>query len=136
MTNEVVITVVGSQEDGDIVLTTCGSYYKKDDMHYVFYQEQADSDSDIVKDKLKFNDTTFEITKRGAINSQMNFKRDDVTCNYYQTPYGPIDIEITTKSYDFKESDSQIDLNVYYSLSLNKQEGVECHVSVKIEAKR
>lgn len=135
MTNDVVITVIGSQDDGDITLTTCGNYYKKAEKHYVFYEEQADADSDIVKDRICFDTKRFEMTKKGAVNSKMIFALDETTCSYYQTPFGPIDIDIITQNYTVEETDEKISITIDYTLSMNKQEASDCHVSVVIEAK-
>lgn len=135
MTKDVIVTVVGNQdEDNEITLMTQGSYYYKDDKHYVFYEEQAEADSEVVKNRICFDETVFEMRKKGAVNSVMTFDSDNITLTTYQTPYGPIQLEIITNHYELRDKEDIMEMDIYYALSYGDQDSTDCHVHVKVEA--
>ncbi len=135
MTKDVVITIVGSQSEGEIELTTVGNYYNKDDKHYVFYEETPDASSIPIKNKLIFDDKSFEMTKKGSVTSTMIFDTEKITQSTYQTPFGPIAMEVVTNAYELKEAEELMEMDIDYSLGLNSLEATPCHVYVKLEAK-
>lgn len=137
MTKDVIITVVGNQgQDNEVTLMTQGSYYYKDNKHYVFYEEQAEADSEVVKNRICFNETVFEMSKKGAVNSLMTFDSDNITLTTYQTPYGPIQLEIITNHYELRDNDDVMEMDIYYALSFGDKDSTDCHVYVKVEEKQ
>lgn len=134
MTKDVIITVVGNQgQDNEVTLMTQGTYYYKDNNHYVFYEEQADADSQAVKNRICFNETAFEMRKKGAVNSLMTFDADKITLTTYMTPYGPIQLEIITNHYELRDKGKIMEMDIYYALSFGDKDSTDCHVYVKVE---
>lgn len=135
MTKDVVVTVLGSQdEEHPIELMVSGSYFYKDDKHYVFYEEQPDESGSVVKNRICFDDKVFEMSKKGAVNSRMTFDSDMMTLTEYQTPYGPINLEIITDHYELRDHEDLMEMDIYYTLSFGDKDSRECHVAVKVES--
>lgn len=137
MTKDIIITVVGNQDqDNEVTLMTQGSYYYKDNKHYVFYEEQAEADSETVKNRICFDSTVFEMSKKGAVNSLMTFDADNITLTTYHTPYGPLQLEIITNHYEMREKENVMEMDIYYALSFGDRDSRDCHVYVKVEAQK
>ena len=137
MTKDVLVTIVGNQEqDNEISLMTQGTYYLKDGKHYVFYEEQADAQSEIVKNRLCFDKTVFEMVKKGGLTSTMTFNPEQITLTTYLTPYGPIPLEIVTHHYELRAEEDVMEMDIYYALGYGDQDSTDCHVYVKLEARQ
>lgn len=138
MTKDVLITVSGTQfEVGDepIELVVPGTYYMKNGKHYVFYEEQGESDAVVTKNSVKFYDGHFEMTKKGGQTSYLMFETDKKTSTMYHTIAGPLQIDSTTSLIDITESEEEILVNVKYALDINYNYVSDCHVIFKVQAR-
>lgn len=136
MTKDVLITIVGNQQqENEISLMTQGSYYLKDGKHYVFYEEQADEESEVIKNRLCFDESSFEMAKKGGINSIMTFDPEQITLTTYHTPYGPFQLEIVTNHYELRDMEDTMEMDIYYALGFGDRDSSDCHVYVKVEAR-
>ena len=73
MTKEVLLTLQGLQfdqreENADQIETvTVGDYYKKNDRHYVVYEEVTEGFDRATKNRLKFGGQMVELTRHGLV---------------------------------------------------------------------
>ncbi len=135
MTKDVLVTIVGNlQEENEVSLMTQGTYFLKDGKHYVFYEEQMDEESEVVKNRLCFDENVFEMMKKGGVNSVMTFDPENITLTTYMTPYGPFQMEIITNHYELRGTEDTMEMDIYYALALGDQDSSDCHVYVKLEA--
>lgn len=138
MTKEVLITVSGVQidiEDTPIELVTTGTYYLKNGKHYVLYEEQAEEQDSITKNTVKFYDGHFEMTKKGSTNSFLLFDKGQKSSSVYNTPFGPLQIDVMTKELIISEADDEITIFVKYTLDINRSFVSECEVHFKVQAR-
>ncbi|MBQ9984102.1 MAG: DUF1934 domain-containing protein [Lachnospiraceae bacterium] len=138
MTKDVLVSVSGMQPDVDddpVELVTIGNYYLKNGKHYVLYEEQPEEGIPVTKNVVKFYDGHFEITKKGAVNSFLNFDRGEKTSMVYNTPYGPLQMDVLTRELTITESEDELRVVVKYSLDINYQFVSECKVNFKIQAR-
>lgn len=141
MTKDVLLTMQGLQfdqreEDADKIETmTVGNYYKKNDKHYVLYEEVTEGFSETTKNRLKFNDHTLEMTRSGLVNVHMVFQENQKNLTSYNTPFGHLLIGIDTKKIKITEEEERIQIDVDYSLDVNYEFLAECHIKVEIRAK-
>ncbi len=134
MTKEVLVTVVGNQnQEDEITLITEGTYYFKDGKHYVFYDEHMDPESEPVKNRICFDEAVFEMSKKGSVNTMMTFDPENITLSSYQTPYGPIQIEVVTKHYALSIDESVFQMDIYYAIAFADKESTDCHVHICVE---
>lgn len=140
MTKDVLVSVSGTQfmdlqnNDEPIEIVTNGSYYKKNNKHYVIYDEIIEGIGGITKNTLKFDDTFLNLTRSGAINTSMIFEENKRNMTNYNTPFGALTIGIDASRVDVKEEEEEINLNVDYAIDVNYEYMADCKISLKIKA--
>lgn len=124
MTKDVLVTIAGlqviQQESGiePVEFITSGDYYKKNDKHYVIYNEIMEGIEGSTKNIIKIQNNCVDITKKGVTNIHMVFEKgkNNITC--YETPFGSLMVGINAKSIDLKENENDISLDLKYSLDI------------------
>lgn len=140
MTKEVLLSIRGLQFEGandanDLETITAAEYYKKNDSHYVIYEEATEGFQDTTKNIIKWNGETLELTKRGLVNVHMIFEEKKKNMTDYRTPFGSILIGIDTKQIQVAESEEYISVDVDYVLGVNYEYLADCKISMHVRAK-
>lgn len=141
MTKEVLLTLQGLQfdqreEDSDkIEMVTVGDYYKKNDRHYVVYEEVTEGFEQSTKNRLKFSDHMVELTRNGLVNVHMVFQENKKNMSNYNTPFGQILVGIDTKRINIDEKEDNIVVDVDYALDINYEFLSDCHIKIDIRSK-
>lgn len=138
MTKDVLIKVSGVQfdvQDEPIELMVPGNYYMKNDKHYVLFEEQPEDNGPVTKNIVKFDKTFFEMIKKGGNNSYLRFDKDKKNSTVYQTPAGPMQVDVLTHEFSVQEEEEQIAVKVKYALDINYQFVSECEVDFKVQAR-
>ena len=136
MTKDVLVTVRGLQmtPDGDdtIEVTTTGKYYEKDGKRYLFYDEIGDDTNLIVKNSIQITEEHVSVSKKGLINAQMNFEKENKLVSVYETPYGQMEMEIYTTGICLDEQDDFLELKLEYLLEINNQHVSDSEILLQI----
>lgn len=138
MEKEVLIALKGLQfamgDEGAQALETItpAEYYKKNDGHYVVYDEVTEGFSDVTRNIIKFRDSHMEVTKRGLINVHMVFEKKKKNMTNYATPFGNILIGIDTDEVEIEETQDRISVNVAYELEANYEHMADCRIEMSI----
>ena len=131
MTKDVLVTVRGLQmtPDGDdtIEVTTTGKYYEKDGKRYLFYDEIGDDTNLIVKNSIQITEEHVSVSKKGVINAQMNFEKENKLVSVYETPYGQMEMGIC-----LDEQDDFLELKLEYLLEINNQHVSDSEILLQI----
>lgn len=141
MTKEVLLTLQGLQfdqreEDADKIETvTVGDYFKKNDRHYVVYEEITEGFEQATKNRLKFSDHMVELTRNGLVNVHMVFQENKKNMSNYNTPFGQILVGIDTKRINIDEKEDNIVVDVDYALDINYEFLSDCHIRIDIRSK-
>lgn len=140
MTKDVLVSITGLQFDGmedgnEIEVITKGDYYKKNDKHYVLFEEVTEGATQPTKNTLRFTEHALELRRKGATNVHMVFDEKSKTMSSYGTPYGEILIGIDTDSVTITESEEKIQLLVEYALEVNYEFLADCKIRVNICSK-
>lgn len=141
MTKEVLLTLQGLQfdqreENADRIETvTVGDYYKKNDRHYVIYEEVTEGFDRPTKNRLKFSDHMVELTRNGLVNVHMMFQENKKNMSNYNTPFGQILVGIDTKRISIDEREDNIVVDVDYALDINYEFLSDCHIKIDIRPK-
>lgn len=141
MMKEVLLTMQGLQFDQQsenaeqIETVTVGDYYKKNDKHYVIYEEITEGFSQATKNRLKFSEGMLELTRNGLINVHMVFQENKKNMTSYNTPFGQILIGIDTKKIEIEEQEDDIIVDVDYALDVNYEFLTDCHIKIHICSK-
>ena len=136
MKKNVVITVRGLQrqvdEDEPVEVISAGTYLRKDDTHYLSYEE-ADEDGKITKNRIKITPDTIEMTKQGGITTQMIFMMGQKQYACYETPFGELTLGMTTKRIKVTEENGQLFAALCYDLEVNGSHVSECELDIEVK---
>jgi len=138
MQKEVLLTLKGLQfavgEEGAEALETItpAEYFKKNESHYVIYEELTEGFLEPTKNIIKFKGSQMEVTKKGLMNVHMVFEEKKKNMTSYVTPYGNILIGIDTAKVDIREEEDQISVKVKYVLEANYEHLADCKIAVDI----
>ena len=137
MNKNVLIKINGMQtldeSDDSVEVITVGEYYNKNGKHYIMYEEIDDDSNAVTKNLLKVWDGMVEIKKTGAVTTTMTFETEKINKTYYSTPFGNLQIEIETKSVDVAVADTNMDIDIKYSLAINKQFTMDSRIQLNIK---
>ena len=138
MTQKVVLTLQGMQtnqgeEDaGHIETVVSGDYYKKNDRHYVIYEEVTEGFEQPIRNRLKFRGDMVELTRSGPIDVHMVFQENKKNLTNYNTPFGQILMGIDTKKIQIQVQENHITVEVEYSLDVGGEFLSDCHMKMDI----
>lgn len=137
MTRDVLLSIRGLQFEGDndandLETITAAEYFKKNDSHYVIYEEATEGFRDTTKNIIKWNGETLELTKRGLVNVHMIFEEKKKNMTDYRTPFGSILIGIDTKQIQVSETEERISVDVDYALGINYEHLADCKISMNV----
>lgn len=142
MTKDVLVTISGLQiakkgeEDTEPVeVIMAGDYYKKNDKHYVLYDEVMEGFDGTTKNVIKIAENCLDITKKGVTNVHMIFEKNKKNVTYYYTPFGSLLIGIDAKQVHIAETEENIDVTVNYDLEVNYEFLANCNITMNIKAK-
>lgn len=142
MTRDVILSITGLQFDSlepdntePVEVITVGEYYKRNDKHYVIFNEVMEGFEGNTKNTLKISNDTLDIIKKGITNVHMVFQKDRKNITCYNTPYGNLMVGIMAKNVDIVEKDENIDINVDYSLDINYEHLADCNITIHIKVK-
>jgi len=139
MTKDVLITIKGLQyavEDSDdqrVETITRGTFYNRNNKNYVTYEESPDGE-DTVKSMVKFDETFFELTRKGKFSMHMLFEEGKKNYTDYSTPFGNLVIGIDTDTITVDEKENEIDVVILYDMEMNYEHVAKCRIDVKIQA--
>ena len=148
MTKDVFVSISGMHEEiaetpaverdeaEAIEVVTPGSYYFRNEKHYIVYDEVMEGFEEATKNIFKFDGSCLEVTKRGAVNVHMLFEEQKKNMTTYHTPFGDILIGIDTEKIEVSEEENKIHVHVDYSLEANYQHLADCKIDMKIYPKK
>lgn len=142
MTKEILLTISGlqfaAQEDGrgePVEVITPADYYKRNDKHYVMYDEVMEGFDGTTQNIIKVKQDCLDITKKGVANVHMMFEKNKKNVTYYYTPFGSLLIGIDAKQVDVAETEENINIQVNYDLEVNYEFLANCNITMNIKAK-
>ena len=141
MTKDVLVSINGlqiarqSEESEPIEVIMAGDYYKKNNKHYVIYDEITEGFDGVTKNIIKLQDNCMDITKRGVTNVHMVFEKGKKNVTCYETPFGSLMLGINAKKIQIKEEENDIFVDVDYALELNYEHLADCKIKVAIWSK-
>lgn len=137
MTKEVLLSIKGLQFEGehdtnDLETVTAAEYYKKNDSHYVVYDEATEGFDATTKNIIKWNEKMLDMTKRGLVNVHMVFEESKKIMTDYRTPFGSILIGIDTHKIQVEEEKEKIRVHVDYALEVNYEYLADCKILMQV----
>lgn len=139
MTKDVWISIKGLQFEGaedaeSIEVIQKGQYYKRNGAYYLIYEEPVEGSTKTIKNMIKFRENEVQVSKKGAINTCLNFVEDQKNLSNYSTPYGNLMVGIDTQNIEIEEEEDSLVLNVFYTLDVNYEYLADCRISVEAKS--
>lgn len=141
MTKDVLVTISGlqiarkSEETDPVEVITAGDYFKKNNKHYVLYDEVVEGFDGVTKNIIKVQKDCVDITKKGIMNVHMVFEKNKKNVACYETPFGNLMLGIDAKNIKITEEENDILVNVEYALELNYEHLANCNIKMAIRSK-
>ena len=137
MEKDVWVSVAGLQfgdgpEGEKIEILTPGNYYKKNNHHYVTYEEVTEGSDEVTRNIVRFDGDMLTISKSGFTNVEMVFEKNKRNMTNYITPYGSLLVGIDTDRIDIRECDDAIDIDIDYALDINYEHLANCKIKMEI----
>lgn len=127
----------GEEDNEPIEVITPANYYWKNGKHYIIYDEVVEGLSGGIKNKIKITgNSSVEIMKSGITNSHMVFEKDKMNLNFYETPYGKMQVGTHTHRLEVNVQDDLIDVKIEYGLYVEQQAMADCKIKMQIRPKK
>lgn len=145
MKKDVLIFISGTQVEFDetennaneaIEIISPATYFFKDGLHYVFYEDVNEDRQLITKNKIIFKENEYvQVVKKGGTNSEMLFRDGEEHKSTYDTPFGMIEMGLKTHNTEFLIEEEYINITSSYELFLEGEEFAQCDIIIKIQEK-
>jgi len=139
MTDGIVQITIQSKQahisDESMEITYRGSYRQFVGKHIISYEEyfeEAASSPAKSTNLMKIEKNAIQITKKGAVTTQMYFEKGKKHFGSYQTPFGNFDMVIYTEKLTVKETEQTVTADIIYQLSLNGSHVSKCKLRMEI----
>ena len=110
----------GASDKDAVETAQTAQYFKRNDSHYLLYEEDMEGFDGICKSRIKFRDNLLELTRQGAVEMHMIFEENKRHMIPYNTSYGQVMLGIESSRVLVQEQEHQTHETVEYTLD---QEG-------------
>lgn len=126
MTKEVELSISGLQwgediDEGNIETVVQAEYFKKNDSHYLLYEESMEGFTQVSKNRMKLKGNLLELTRQGLVNTHMIFEENKTHMTDYVTPYGKFLLGINTQKVLLEEREDFIRMIVEYKIEIGEE---------------
>ena len=139
MTKEVLVSIRGIHtvdgESDNVEVITAGSYYFKNNKHYIVYDELVEGFDRAVKNTIRIGRTTVDVMKSGPARYHMVFEENKTNVNCNSTAFGQMMVGVSTNMIDIDEQEDRISVHVDYTLDVNFEKMSNCRISIDIQSK-
>ncbi len=136
MNKDVLISIKGlhfdvSNNSDNVEVIQAGQYYKRGGMHYLVYDEPMEGSDQVIRNLLKFNETSLSVIKKGPFAATMLFEEASKNMTNYSTPFGSVIVGLDTHNVSLSDDNDELKLNVNYSLDINYEFMADCNISIE-----
>ncbi|NLL91305.1 MAG: DUF1934 domain-containing protein [Ruminococcaceae bacterium] len=116
-------TQVGEDEEDRVSLSTFGSFYKKDNVYYITYEESAATgfEGDVTSLVID-SDRMVTVNRTGVSNTHMVIEKGIRHMSYYTTDFGDIRLGIRADKIENQLNDNGGQLKLRYTLDINSMD--------------
>ena len=121
-------------KDEVIEVVTPGKFHLGESEFQAVYEESEISGMDGTTTTLVIKDDVLVLEREGSTSTRMEFKKGEDVISLYNTPYGMMNINISTKELDIDMDEDGGVIYTKYVLGLEGQPGITTELKVKIRA--
>ena len=140
MTQQVMVRVTGSQyyfhytdtNEEPIEVLTAGTYEFKDGVHEIRYNEAYEGTQEKTRNTVMITDSSVRIDKEGVITAGMVLEKGLKSTSYYTTPFGVMEMGVTTTALRTEIREDAIEADIGYALILSGNYVADCKVQIRV----
>ena len=121
-------------KDEVIEVVTPGKFHLGESEFKAVYEESEISGMDGTTTTLVIKDDVLVLEREGSTSTRMEFKKGEDVISLYNSPYGMMNINISTKELDIDMDEDGGVIYTKYVLGLEGQPGITTELKVKIRA--
>ena len=121
-------------KDEVIEVVTPGKFHLGESEFKAVYEESEISGMDGTTTTLVIKEDVLVLEREGSTSTRMEFKKGEDVISLYNTPYGMMNINISTKELDIDMDEDGGVIYTKYVLGLEGQPGITTELKVKIRA--
>lgn len=122
-----------SMEDGDIIeVVSPGKYIELDGAYKAVYDETEISGMEGTTTTLTIKDGEVLLEREGTTSSKMLFNENEPSVSLYNTPYGMLEISISTNKLIVDMNEDGGELSIDYDMSVSGQKPLKTSLSLKV----
>ncbi len=138
MTQDVSITIYGlhagvGENDDPIEVISIGHFSERNGKIYLTYDEEVEGETSPIRTLIKITGDCIEIARKGPINTNMIFKRNERTMTYYDTPYGSLDMSIFASVVRVDKSEDFVKAHTEYTIQVNGEFLADCGIDITVK---
>lgn len=141
MEREVLIKVRGIQSmegqgglEEPVELVAPGIYETDGEVRRLTYEEIMDEILEMPTTNIvEFTEHSLTVHKSGLVNVDMVFEPGKMNIAYYETPYGTLDMGISTMGLSIQCAEELLEMRAEYSLSMNGEFVADCVIEISAE---
>ena len=97
----------------------CGSYYRKDDSIYIFYEGVDEETPELItRHRIVVTGDRVEVQRTGAIRSSMLIVPGELNQCEYETPYGVLQLDFYGISVEAEAGETSVRIRMTYEIRL------------------
>lgn len=123
----------GDGSDEEVELVSPGHYYKRNGKQYISYEEQLGPDMDGVSATVKVDENSVSVSHRGGLGSHMCFEPGKRNLTIYQTPFGVMEMGVTTQTLEMDLQEHNWKIDVSYILDFDSHYSGEHEVHILVQ---
>ena len=139
MGKKAIISVISNAniEDDDMIeVVSPGSFEKIEDGFKAIYEETEISGMEGTTTILTIKENQVILEREGTTSTKMIFKEDEDSIVLYNTPYGMLEMAISTNNLDVKIGEDGGKLNIEYEMSVYGQPPFNTKLSLSIKVQK
>lgn len=136
--NDVVLTVISRQWDAEGVSNRTetrykGSAYGKNGAAYFLYEEEMEGADGVVKNMIRLNGDSVELTRRGGVSVKMVFREGETSRCSYVTPFGTMTMDVQTLRMQAISDRECTEISLHYHLLAEDNIISKCKMKIMIK---
>lgn len=122
-----------SSNGEEITTLTRGNMIYKEPYYYVSYEEKIDDESsDVAKTVLRYSPNELRVTRKGQVESVLEFGPGKEHNSIYMTSFGNFDIQMITDAFDMQIAEDVTKMAVAYRIGLNGMLPTKGNIKIEI----
>ncbi|MBE5996365.1 MAG: DUF1934 domain-containing protein [Lachnospiraceae bacterium] len=139
-TKQVTVRVTGNQfyfhytdtNEEPIEVISAGTMRREKDSCVVEYEEAYEGIEEKTKNTVTIGPGRVQIDKTGVVTSSLIFELGKKSSSYYSTPFGMMEMGVTTTSLKTDIRENEADVYIAYALIMNGSYVADCTVDIAV----